>query len=143
MQLFDQLAEVIGSTKADWIGKVAAAERVLEAFVVIPKADLPDVWESEHDNGLCAATAQEFYQPELRFNPADGDKPGQWNRKIAYANLAVAHAIEARDVADAQWRQKRRDELASEFTAVNSYNGQLPYTQKLIDRIISLEEAAK
>ena len=37
---------------------------------------------------------------------------------------------------------RRRDELASEFTAVNSYSGQLPYTQKLIDRIIELESNA-
>lgn len=36
----------------------------------------------------------------------------------------------------------RRDELAAEFTAVNSYSAQLPYTQKLIDRIIDLERKA-
>lgn len=111
--------------------------------IVIPRSELPNVYESTNGNGICAASAQEFHQPELYFHPADGDKAGEWNRKIAYANLAVADAIDARDATNAVWRQKRRDELASEFTSVNSYNGQLPYTQKLIDRIIELEEAAK
>lgn len=36
---------------------------------------------------------------------------------------------------------RRRDELAAEYTAVSSYNGQLPYTKNLIDRIISEQDA--
>jgi len=111
--------------------------------IVIPRSDLPDVYESTNGNGICTSSAQEFHQPALNFHPSDGDSPGEWNRRIAYANLAVADAIDARDAAASQWRQKRRDELAAEFTAVNSYDAQLPYTQKLIDRIISLEGAAK
>lgn len=37
---------------------------------------------------------------------------------------------------------RRRDELANEFTAVSTYNGQLPYVKNMLDRIIQLQDEA-
>ena len=75
------------------------ADAVLAEYVLVRRSDLPETHESTHGNGICTALAQEFYQPELRFSGRDGDKPGEWNRRIAYANLAVALAIETPDAA--------------------------------------------
>lgn len=123
----------------------SATRIFLDHYIVIPRSDLPKVNASDQ-NGFVTALAQETYQPNLYLHPSDGDIPGAWSRDIAYANLAIAEAVEARDAEAAEAtaaRDKRRDELAQEFTAVNSYGGQLPYTQNLINRIIELEGATK
>lgn len=75
-------------------GASMAADLLHEEFVIIHRDELPETYPSDNKNGICAALAQEFYQPALRFHPSNGDEPGEWNRKIAYANLAVAEAVE-------------------------------------------------
>lgn len=116
------------------------ADQILAEYVVIPRAELPEVVEGGGSNGFCTALAQEFYQPQLAFHPADGDIPGEWNRKIAYANIAVAEAVDARIAADANTRNKRRDELAAEFSfGAYAYGNSSPAMRSAIDRIIELE----
>lgn len=127
-------------------------EAIDAAFVVIPRGDLPAVFESEHGNGYYTNLAQEFYSPCLKYSPEDGDKPGDWNQKIAYANLAVALAVEARETrakAAATKLKARRNELAHQIAGeaegdpdckVN-YAGMVRTAQIAIDRIIELEDA--
>lgn len=119
------------------------ADQILAEYVVIPRGELPEVVEGGGSNGFCTALAQEFYQPQLAFHPADGDVPAEWNRKIAYANLAVAEAVDARNHSQAT----RRDELAREAVPEYTIDGPNPTTyaslhpgiRKLVDRIIELE----
>ena len=111
-------------------------------FIIIPRDELPETFNSTNGNGICSHGAQEFYQPELYFHPADGDEPGTWNRKIAYANLAVALAVEEKINAQDAERSRRRDELAVEyFEGVYEYLPRGGY-RKAIDRIIELEGTA-
>ncbi|MCW2132915.1 hypothetical protein [Arthrobacter sp. VKM Ac-2550] len=88
------------------------------------------------------------------FNPADAPAialaildaahpPFEAPAKVHEAILALEVHEEGRaERAKAEALTKRRDALADEFTSVPGYSGQLPYTQKLIDRIIELEQAA-
>ena len=124
--------------------------------ITIDRAELPEVTVSDFGNGLVTALAQENYQPQLRRFTEDGTG-SSWNLKIAYANLAVALAIEARDAEDAAAEKlaeelitKRRDELAVEVAeaacyinyANFTYEDHVPATQRAIDRIIELTDAA-
>jgi hypothetical protein len=79
-----------------------AADQIDAEFVVIHRDELPPVYKSAFGNGFTTALAQERHQPALDFSAEDGDKPGEWNRKIAYANLAVADAIEYRLAAESE-----------------------------------------
>jgi len=109
-------------------GNASLATDILHTeFVIIDRGDLPDV-----KHGI---------QEDMYY--ADG-------QNIIYTSLENARTWVLRDVAVWQFMEHageraaeklraRLDELAAEFTAVNSYSGQMPYTQKLIDRIIELE----
>jgi len=121
----DRIKQILNDCCA---GNASLATDILHAeFVIIAREDLPDV---KHGN-----------QEDMYY--ADG-------QNIIYTSLENARSWVLRDVAVWQFMEQagaraaekirvRRDELAAEFTAVNSYSGQLPYTQKLIDRIIELE----
>lgn len=134
------LAEALWNSKVLTKGQaVRIADHLLEDFAVIPRPTIPEVHRDSWD-GVNAST--EFHQ-QIR------DLQGQESPKkywlLATLSIARAEYLEMEEVAaarsqEAAERARRRDELASEFTAVNSYSGQLPYTQKLIDRIIELEK---
>ncbi|MDQ0854803.1 hypothetical protein QFZ79_002914 [Arthrobacter sp. V4I6] len=115
----------------DWTASASRATGILtEEFVIIPRADLPMVGIRD-DGSLLAKDSNCVHYP-------DSDWDADRHRADAYARLALAEALDAGILVNAA-RDKRRDELADEFTAVNRYSGQLPYTQKLIDRIVELE----
>lgn len=77
-------------------GNASLATDILhEEFIIIARDKLPEVHKSDSGNGWVTALAQENFQPQLALHPADGDVPGEWSRKIAYANLAIAEAVEA------------------------------------------------
>lgn len=132
----EDLANVIENPEGGRIGRIAAADRVLQHFVVIPKADLPAVKRSNHD-------AHTFY--------ADG-------QNIVYTSESNARDWCLRDIAvwqfvanEAVSLQSRRDELAREIAGeaekdpdcrVN-YAGMVTTARIAIDRIITLEQAAK
>lgn len=106
---------------------------LLSRNLVIPRTDVPEVFEDSRGPYLKTPGIEKNYHPE--------NWTGEEYRAYAGQYLAMAEWREAKDAREKNAaRDKRRDELASEFTAVNSYNGQLPYTQKLIDRIIDLED---
>lgn len=108
MKTKDRVKQIIDDCCA---GNARMASDILHSeFIIIHRDELPTPVMSEHGNGFVTATAQEFYQPSLRFMPDDGDKPGEWNRHIAYGNLAVALAVEARD-ADTAEKAKVKLEL--------------------------------
>jgi hypothetical protein len=104
MSARDELATVIGAKLDGIFGNrdfgpatqdFALADALLAEYVLVRRRDMPATHVSEYGNGVCTALAQEFYQPQLRYSENEGDKPGQWNRNIAYANLAVALAVES------------------------------------------------
>lgn len=107
----------------------------LSRNVVVPRTDLPEVTLSEHGSGLVTAIAQEYFQPSLRFSAKEGDKSGEWSRKIALANLAIAEAIQNGQGAIA----RRRAELAEELFHNGSYPSLNDGAKAAIDRIIDLE----
>jgi hypothetical protein len=115
-----------------------AAAVLAEEFVIIPKADLPKL-------ELCGCSDDGLFMNEECWDL------GNASDSLEHAKMqALEYVAHWQFIASGQWekvradekRNRRRDELASEFTAVNSYNGQLPYTQALINRIIDLESAA-
>lgn len=121
----DRIKQILNDCCA---GNASLATDILhEAFVIIDREDLPEVTRSQHDENTYYAERE----------------------NIVYTSAANARMWVMRDVAVWQFIEqeesavmRRRDELAAEFTAVQSYGGQLPYTQKLIDRIIELEKKA-
>lgn len=115
----------------------------LKRNIVIPRSELPEVVMSDHGNGYTTALAQEFYQPSLRYSEIDGNKPGEWNRNIAYANLAIAEAIEGAIGGAGAARDHRRNELAAELFNARCYSDLRAGAPAAIDRIIALEDAAK
>lgn len=110
------------------IDPIFAADRVLKDFVVIRRSDLPEVTRSKHDENA-------YYAERESIVYTSPENARMWVMR----DVAVWQFIE-REVGAVS---RRRDELAAEFTAVKSYGAQLPYTQKLIDRIIELEGQAK
>lgn len=111
--------------------------------IVIARTEPADGHVTEAAMLATAGSGPETATASVHANP-------EWIRNKALNLLNLADYIEHRDTILAAKeakakvaRDKRRDELASEFTAVNSYSGQLPYTQNLINRIIELEDAAK
>jgi len=110
-------------------GNATLATDILhEEFVIIARADLPEVNASVHDPNSYRTDGE-----SVVYTSAENAR--MWVMR----DVAVWQFIEQRD----EQLRTRRDELAAEFTAVNSYSGQLPYTQNLIDRIIELEKKAK
>lgn len=105
-----------------------------EPTVTIPKTDLPECQvvmidgEAHVDCGSDWGTWAVKHVGRMRETALE-----------YVAAWLVAEEWTSKQAVLARKRESRRDELATEFTAVNSYNGQLPYTQKLIDRIIELE----
>lgn len=115
-----------------------ATEILHEEFVIIDRADLPKTTPNESVEAVEVEGVDHSVWP---LNNPTADRA----YKDALEYLAASEAIKRWTSKQEVLRRRearRRDELASEFTAVNSYNGQLPYTQKLIDRIIELENAA-
>ena len=117
----DRVKQIIDDCCA---GNARIATDILHSeFVIIHRDELPTPVMSEHGNGFVTATAQEFYQPTLRFMPDDGDKPGEWNRHIAYGNLAVALAVEARTSED---QERLHDEAYELYCAHAAERGIVP-----------------
>jgi hypothetical protein len=112
-----------------------AADRVLAKFVVIPRADLPQVKKSLHDKDTYLADGQSIVYM------------GQENaRQWCLRDVAVWQFIASQDAA----LDRRRDELAREIAGeaekdpncrVN-YAGMVTTARIAIDRIIALEQAA-
>ena len=129
------LADIIEHPSGGRIGKIAAAERVLENFVVIPKADLPEVKRDGADSNTFRADGQNIvYTSESNA------------RDWCLRDIAVWQFIANEESA----LQVRRDELAREIAGeaekdpdcrVN-YAGMVKTARIAIDRIIALEEAA-
>lgn len=116
----------------------------LQRNVVLPKVetDSNEILD-DRQSLISTGSGPEWASADLQENP-------NWVRNRAMNLLNLADYIENREAIIAAKKAaadaavaKRRDELAAEFTAVNSYNGQLPYTQKLIDRIVELEGVGK
>lgn len=120
-----------------------AVARFLDRNVVFPRIDTDNGEVADDGQVLTAGSGPEWASALIGDNP-------NWLRNRARNILNIADYLENRDEilrakeakADAALN-RRRNELASEFTAVNSYGGQLPYTQNLINRIIELEGASK
>lgn len=109
------------------------ADDLLAEFVIIHRSELPATTRNPAGNIEVEGVDHSVWPV--------GAYTADRARSDAMDYLAAAEAIES-TLAEFDREQARRDELAAEFTAVNSYNGQLPYTQKLIDRIIELERTA-
>jgi hypothetical protein len=126
----DRIHKIIrDAVAASTMPATEAAREIVRDFALIHKSSLPKV---THANGYIYAGDTDAHESKM-------NGPLAWQQVAEMAAIAIhLDAIHAKDAA----RNKRRDELASEFTAVNSYNGQLPYTQALINRIIDLESAA-
>lgn len=116
-----------------------AAFEIVDKFVIIPKTDLPAI-------ELCGCSPDGLY-----MNGECWDI-GNASDTLEHAKTqAMEYVAHWQFVASGKWQKmqaeealnRRRNELSAEFTAVNSFGGQLPYTQNLINRIIELEEAAK
>lgn len=134
MSIRERIKEILISPKEG-----RPADDLLREFVVIPRAELP------------STTAD----TSIHSMEVDGVSHSVWPLTMAAADQAYRDALEYLAAAEGikRWTSKqevlkrdkaqRRDELAAEFTAVNSYGGLLPYTQKLIDRIIELERKTK
>ena len=115
----------------------AAALAIEAEYLFIRRADLPTAEIVDRDG-----------VPHVDV----GSDAGTWSCKTASADFARTTGLEylAAALTIQKWREgeaaraldQRRDELAAEFTAVESYNGQLQYTKNLIDRIIELERKA-
>jgi hypothetical protein len=111
-----------------------AADRVLKEFVIIPKADLPEVQPTTGDPNSYRADGQSIvYMSE--------ENAREW----CLRDIAVWQFIANQESA----LQARRDELAREIAGeaekdpncrVN-YAGMVPTARIAIDRIIALEEA--
>lgn len=111
----------------------AAAAAIEAEYLFIRRSELPAV-------GNCGCSSEGI---EINGDCWDGDDDHPL--QAALEHLAVWQYREAEKAAAReaeQELQRRRDELAAEFTAVESYNGQLQYTKNLIDRIIELEGKA-
>lgn len=122
------------------LGESRAHERILDEFVLLFRNELPPVYESEGGNGLCTALAQEKYQPKLALSEEDGDATdGSWNRKIALANIAVAEAIRERARLAEDYRNARRDQLASELWGVRVFDQLTDGSKAALELIIELE----
>ena len=120
----------------------AATKVFLDRNIVIARGETCDGNPEECSDGSVSAGSG----PE--YASVSGNENPNWLRNKARNYLTLAAYLEARDAIrierEAEAAQdRRRDELAQEFTAVNSYAGQLPYTQNLINRIIELEGATK
>lgn len=109
--------------------------------IEIDLADLPEVHISEFGNGFTTALAQEHYQPTLRRNPEDASD-GSWSRKVAYANLAIALAVEKRESAEGKALTRRRDAAGRKCgVSGGSYADATHPERLLIDKIIELEDS--
>lgn len=118
------LSEVIWG-KATGITKgaaIRAADDILEHFILVPRSELPDVSISDHGNGFVTALAQERYQPQLRLHGLPNT--GEWSRKIAYANLAVAEAVEAREAREATDGAKLEQEALKLHNTLRTHRDQ-------------------
>lgn len=104
----------------------AAAEAIEDEYLLIRRDDLPSVKGSSHDSDT-------YYVQNENVVYTCAENARMWVMR----DIAVWQHIASREARI----NRRRDELASEFTAVNSFSGQLPYTQNLINRIIELELA--
>ncbi len=110
----------------------------LSRNIVIPRSELPAVKRNFTDSDTYSTDGE-----SILFTSAENARA--WvMRDIAVWQFIEHEASELakKEAEKNAARDKRRDELAAEFTAVNSYSGQLPYTQNLINRIIDLEAAS-
>jgi hypothetical protein len=112
-----------------------ATDAILAEFVVIPRSELPEV---EDRGGLRLLVAEHTYPAAA--SPKD-------LREEALRRIAVADYLATREseqAASEAKRNARRDELAQEITQDDSWPyAQLgAYTQRAIDLMIDLEEAA-
>lgn len=124
----DRIAAIIGEPFGPGSAQ-RAAKKVLHEFNVGHRSE-----ETIEDRGgyfICGSGPG-----ECGARPSDNPN---WLRNHAANALALADYIELVE-REQNTRNKRRDEVAGEFSAVKTYGGQLPYTQKLIDRIIDLEQ---
>lgn len=140
-----RMAPVIGGPDVDLSRPLA--RHLQDNYVLIPRYAVPVVGEDEW-GGINAPAGYHQQIRDLEGSQRYSQRYSTRYWLMALLDIARAEYGEKEAAARASRKEvealaRRRDELASEFTAVNSYNGQLPYTQKLIDRIISLEEAAK
>lgn len=116
-----------------------ATDAILDEFVVIRRSELPEAEPNSFGDTQVDGIA---------FAKATGAEPA---RRNGLRYLALAEHLEAREAeqaaTDAQ-RDKRRDELALEFTSDKrgsltsacNYGGLLPWTQAIVDRLIDAEE---
>lgn len=120
------------------------------ALTVETRIASPDVYIDLQDgrHSICAVfPAADAPTIALAFLEAAGVQEAPFDHAES-DQLALAHLREhigiQRAKAEAKEREAklagRRDKLADEFTAVNSYGRQLHYTQNLIDRIIATED---
>jgi hypothetical protein len=159
MSILEQLADVIGNKRpqASHIGKVAAAERVLEAFVVLPKTTQGFVVTEERiphtQNGLQQLVNGQYYSANGDVEFWEESIPERWDHVHKLAEEAVkAEAVlaflrEKKKSSAGAARDKRRDELADELAPRIPGLGKNWYTnvsvgmQHAIDRIIEMEDA--
>lgn len=133
----NELKEVLDRIDGRGYDTEWALGEIEKRFIVIPKAELPSVALSDGTGKFYAALAQEGYQPCLAAS-SEGEAGGAaWSRDIAYANLAVAEAIDRREASG----KDRRDELARLFSGWETaeFAGQPASTQLAILKVIELE----
>lgn len=123
-------------------GSTPATDVLDEEFVIIPRSDLPDfkiidrkgephvdcgsdwgTWNVKHVDRM-RETALEYVGAWLTAEKWRADEAER-------ESAAKAHALNA-----------RRDELATEFTIAENYAEMGPGGQRLVDRIIELEQQA-
>lgn len=129
-------------------GSGEAVKRFLSRNIVIPRSELPEIYEE--DGGLNANPA---YHLRIRENRASGgwgvlDAGG--HRLVAalelaraeYRERAEAESVALKEAEATAARDKRRDELAEAYLLTAYWNLKCE-AQKFVDRFIELEGAAK
>lgn len=112
------------------------ADRICDQFIIIDRAELPSVSDST------GGDPNTFYVDGTNVVFTSANNAREW----CLRDIAVWQHIEHKQ---ADYLDRRRDELALEFTADTrgtlsgacNYSGLLPWTRKMVDRIIELEKA--
>lgn len=129
------------ATLADNFTAGIAADRICDQFIIIDRSELPKVKTLEL---LPGGRIQTFTERSTSVHEL-GDS--LWALSKAREYIALSEHL--KEAAAVEKLNQRRDEVALEFTADTrgtlsgacNYAGLLPWTRKMVDRIIELEQA--
>lgn len=116
------------------------AKVIDEAYILIPRSELPSVRTHETDPGIVEPGQVRIGDRTIPFNGYDLEGVRFRVRQWAH----IEEYLITEDEREAERLRKRRDEIGREFhPQVPRYEDQTPTVRKAVDRIIELEEALK